>query len=174
MNHTDLKQAILEGIPAKLPARKFRDPDISHAPNRKNILSLSEKKLAVKILKGTGTVLFVDDEDMILDVGTGLLKEMGYKVLVARGGKEAVEVYGKHKEEIDLVVLDMIMPDMGGGDAYDRMKEINPNIKVLLSSGYSIDGKAAEILERGCNGFIQKPFGLEELSQSIMETLNKK
>ena len=145
-----------------------------YLPASEKEVTKAKKKLAEEILKGTGTVLLVDDEDMILDVGTDLLKEMGYKVLVARGGKEAVEVYGKHKEEIDLVVLDMIMPDMGGGDAYDRMKEINPNIKVLLSSGYSIDGKAAEILERGCNGFIQKPFGLEELSQSIMETLNKK
>ena len=145
-----------------------------YLPASEREVTKAEKKLAEEIVKGTGTVLLVDDEEVIIDVGTGLLKEMGYKVLVARGGKEAVEVYGKHKEEIDLVVLDMIMPDMGGGEAYDRMKEINPNIKVLLASGYSINGMAAEIMERGCDGFIQKPYDLEELSHSIMDTLNKK
>ncbi len=68
----------------------------------------------------------------------------------------------------------MIMPVIGGGEAYDRMKEINPNIKVLLSSGYSINGQATEILERGCNGFIQKPFTMKELSKKIREILDKK
>jgi CheY-like chemotaxis protein len=72
-----------------------------------------------------------------------------------------------------MVILDMIMPGVGGGKAYDRMKEINPNIKVLLSSGYSIDGQATEILERGCDGFIQKPFNMKELSRSIKEILDK-
>jgi nitrogen-specific signal transduction histidine kinase/CheY-like chemotaxis protein len=131
-----------------------------------------EKMPAEVILKGTGTVLLVDDEDMILDVGQKILKAMGYKVLLARGGKEAVEVYGKHKEEIDLVVLDMIMPDMSGGEVYDVMKESNSNVKVLLSSGYSIDGQASEILDRGCNGFIQKPFSMNDLSGKIREILD--
>jgi len=103
-----------------------------------------------------------------------MLKEMGYKVLSARSGKKAVEVYAKHKDQIDLVILDMIMPDMGGGEAYDRMKDDNPGIKVLLSSGYSIDGQASEILERGCDGFIQKPFNIKELSGKIREVLEKK
>jgi CheY-like chemotaxis protein len=68
----------------------------------------------------------------------------------------------------------MVMPNMGGGDAYDRMKEINPDIKALLSSGFSIDGEASEILERGCNGFIQKPFTMKGLSGKIMDILQKK
>jgi CheY-like chemotaxis protein len=67
----------------------------------------------------------------------------------------------------------MIMPGIGGGEAYDRMKEINPDIKVLLSSGYSIDGQATEIMERGCNGFIQKPFNLKELSQELRKILDQ-
>jgi len=66
------------------------------------------------------------------------------------------------------------MPDMGGGETYDRIKEINPEVKVLLSSGYSIDGEATEILKRGCQGFIQKPFGMEELSMKIREILDGK
>jgi len=122
---------------------------------------------------GKETILLVDDEEMILDVGQALLKALGYKVLIAGSGKEALEIYKKNKEKIDLVILDMIMPVTGGGETYDRMKEINPDIKVLLSSGYSIDGQATEILKRGCDGFIQKPFTMKELSQSIREVLEK-
>ena len=101
-------------------------------------------------------------------------KELGYKTLIARGGKEAVEIYENNKERIDIVVLDMIMPDMSGSDTYDRMKEIDPHIKVLLASGYSINGQATEILDRGCNGFIQKPFKVRELSQKLREILDNK
>jgi DNA-binding NarL/FixJ family response regulator len=70
-----------------------------------------------------------------------------------------------------MVILDMVMPQMAGGEAYDRLKEINPNARVLLSSGYSIDGQAKEILRRGCAGFIQKPFGMEELGGKTREIL---
>ena len=116
-------------------------------------------------MNGTETVLLVDDEDMIINVGEQMLRTLGYKILLARSGKKAIEVYKKNRRKIDMVILDMIMPGIGGGEAYDTIKEINPNIKVLLSSGYSIDGQAEEILERGCNGFIQKPFNMKELSQ---------
>lgn len=145
-----------------------------YLPASEKEVRIEEKKLADEVLKGTETVLLVDDEDSVLDVGKEMLKEMGYKVLSARSGKKAVEVYAKHKDQIDLVILDMIMPDMGGGEAYDRMKDDNPGIKVLLSSGYSIDGQASEILERGCDGFIQKPFSMKELSGKIREVLEKK
>lgn len=133
-----------------------------------------EKELSEDILKGAETILLVDDEKMILDVGKELLKKLGYKVLVAKGGKAAVELYESNNEEIDMVILDMIMPHMGGGDTYDLMKTINPNIKILLSSGYSIDGQATEIMKRGCNGFIQKPFDMKGLSQKIREIFDKK
>jgi len=126
------------------------------------------------VLKGAETLLLVDDEDMIIDACEQLLEEMGYKVLIAKGGKDAIKVYKKNKDEIDMVILDMIMPDMGGGETYDKLKEINPKIKVLLASGYSIDGQASEILGRGCNGFIQKPFQMENLSHKIKEVLEKK
>ena len=119
------------------------------------------------IIKGTGTILLVDDEEMVLEVGERFLKVMGYQVLTAREGREAIEIYKKHRETIDLVLLDIIMPNMKGGEVFDRLKEINPDIKVLLSSGYSIDGEASHILERGCRGFIQKPFNMSQLSQSI-------
>ena len=109
---------------------------------------------------------------MILKVGETTLKTLGYGVMTARSGEEALEVYEKNRDAIDMVILDMIMPVMKGGEVYDRLKEIAPDIKVLLSSGYSIDGHAAEILERGCDGFIQKPFNLGKLSQKIREVLD--
>ncbi len=126
-----------------------------------------------QIIKGSETVLLVDDEPMVLEVGTNMLKKLGYTVLEAKGGSEAVKVYKANKDKIDLVILDMIMPDRGGGETYDQMKEIDPTATVLLSSGYSIDGQATEILERGCNGFIQKPFTIKELSGRIREILEK-
>ncbi|NVL91040.1 MAG: PAS domain S-box protein [Desulfobacterales bacterium] len=144
-------------------------------------LPASEKKVIIKkedlsgeALKGTETVLFVDDEDIIIDVAVKMLVAMGYRVLLARNGKEAIEVYKNSKDNIDMVILDMVMPDISGGEVYDLMKEINPDVKVLLSSGYSIDGRATEILERGCDAFIQKPFNIKELSKKIREILEKK
>ena len=134
---------------------------------------VEEKGISDETLKGTETVLLVDDEDRIVDIGEKILKIMGYKVLVGRSGKEAIDLYKKNQAGIDIVVLDMIMPEMGGGEAYDRLKEINPHVRVLLSSGYSINGEATEILERGCNGFVQKPFSMKELSRRIREILDK-
>ena len=125
-------------------------------------------------VEGSETILVVDDEPMILEVAVEVLRELGYTVFEAQGGRQAVELYNKERAAIDLVILDMIMPDMAGGEAYDKIKEINPEVKVLLSSGYSIDGEATEILERGCHGFIQKPFSMEELSTKIREILDGK
>ena len=126
------------------------------------------------LTKGTGTILLVDDEHMVLGVSVKMLEKLGYAVLEAKGGKEAIDIYEAHKNEIDLVILDMIMPGMGGGETYDRMKEINPDVRVLLSSGYSIDGEATEILKRGCHGFIQKPFKMEELLGKVTQTMGER
>ena len=128
-------------------------------------------RTADEITRTTGTVLLVDDEDIILEVEKELLETLGYEVLTARDGKEAVEVYKKKWDKIDLVLMDMVMPNMNGGEAYDRMKEINPRVKALLSSGYSIEGEAKEILARGCDGFIQKPCTIKDLFKKIEEIL---
>ncbi len=124
------------------------------------------------ILPGAETVLLVDDEQMILGVGHRMLEKMGYTVITAASGIEALEVFKTRKDDIDVVVLDMIMPDLSGSDTFDQLRQLDPQVKVLLSSGYSIDGKAAEILKRGCRGFIQKPFGLQQLSQKIRSALD--
>ena len=135
---------------------------------------IEEKKPVGDTLRGTETVLLVDDEDMIIEVAKEVLEHLGYKVLIAGNGKEAIETYEKNKEQIAIVLLDMIMPNMSGSDTYDRMKGINPKIKVLLSSGYSMNGTATEIMDRGCSGFIQKPFKMKELSQKLREILDEK
>jgi len=126
-----------------------------------------------RIIKGDETVLLVDDEEVVIDVGVQLLKKLGYNVLEAGSGKEAIRVFSEKSDKVDIVILDMIMPDIGGGEVYDRIKEIDPKVRVLLSSGYSIDGQATDILERGCNGFVQKPFNMKVMSTKIREILNK-
>ncbi|MEW5948143.1 MAG: PAS domain-containing protein [Thermodesulfobacteriota bacterium] len=144
-----------------------------YLPASEKEIETEENKPGDDILRGTETVLLIDDEDMVLGVGQKILRAMGYKVLLAASGKEAVEAYKKHKDKVNLVILDMIMPDMGGSEVYEIMKEINPAVRVLLSSGYSITGQAAGILERGCDGFIQKPFDIKTLSHKIREILEK-
>ena len=125
-----------------------------------------------QIHKGDDTVLLVDDEEMIIDIGTELLRLMGYHVLTAENGTQALQLYKEKSDEIALVVLDMVMPDMTGGECFDKLRDLNPTVKVLLSSGYSIDGQAGKILDRGCNGFIQKPFKIEQFSKKIREILD--
>jgi PAS domain S-box-containing protein len=123
---------------------------------------------------GHETVLLVDDEEMIIDVGSRMLEKLGYETLTASNGSEAIEIYQSRAEDISLVILDMVMPKISGGETFDRLKELNPLIKVILCSGYSIDGQASEILKRGCNAFIQKPFNLKTLSYHIRAVLNNR
>ena len=133
-----------------------------------------EKTAGTDPLKGSETLLLVDDEDIIIEVVRQPLEKLGYKILTAESGKRAIEIYEKNKEKIGIVILDMIMPGMGGAEVYEKMKEMHPGVKVLLSSGYSINGQATDILARGCNGFIQKPFKMKELSQKLREILDKR
>jgi PAS domain S-box-containing protein len=131
-----------------------------------------DNKPPEQVTSGNETILLVDDERIILEVGKELLEAMGYEVLTANNGKQAVEIYQDNKKNIDLLILDVIMPEMNGSEVYDKMKQINPDIKVLLSSGYSLEGQATEILERGCEGFIQKPFHIGQLSKSVRKVLH--
>jgi len=126
-----------------------------------------------KISAGSETVLLIDDEAMIIDVSVQMLKKMGYEVLTAQNGREAIDTFKRNSDKVAIAIVDLIMPSMGGGEVYERLKEIDPNVKVLLSSGYSIDGQAAEIINRGCDGFIQKPFKLNELSYKLREIISK-
>ena len=141
-------------------------------------LPVSERKIpqVVKgdatIKFGRGTILVVDDEEMVLEIGTEMIGKMGYQTLSARNGDEAISLYRKSPDNIDLVVLDLIMPGASGSDTFDMLRQINAGVKVLLASGYSIDSQAISLMDRGCNGFIQKPYNLEDLSRKIDEILN--
>jgi PAS domain S-box-containing protein len=128
---------------------------------------------AAELIRGNGTLLVVDDEALVLDVAANMLEKLGYTALKAQNGNDAVNIFKAHKDEIKMVVLDIIMPNMGGSDVYDKIKMINPDVKVMLSSGYSVDGQAIELLERGCDGFLQKPFTMEELSGKVEQILNR-
>ncbi|OGP63677.1 MAG: hypothetical protein A2V65_08155 [Deltaproteobacteria bacterium RBG_13_49_15] len=133
---------------------------------------VSEKRVENDIFKGNETILLIDDEEMILEVGAQLLEKIGYRVFKVNSGAKALALYQAKRKQIDLVILDLIMPEMSGGETFDGLKKIDPEAKVLLSSGYSIDGLAQSILDRGCNGFIQKPFSITALSKKIRVLLD--
>ena len=145
----------------------------NHGTTFNIFLRISENEIHQEIVtdgamvKGSGTILLVDDEDMIMSVNQALLEKLGYHVIAANSGEEAIEVVLRMGSGIDLVILDMIMPGMDGGKTFDRIREIHPQMPVLLYSGYAVDGQSSEILRRGCNGFIQKPFNIKTLSQKI-------
>jgi two-component system cell cycle sensor histidine kinase/response regulator CckA len=130
--------------------------------------------LPEEIVMGKETVLLVDDEHMVIEGCREVLTKLGYHVSIARNGKHALEIYKENQDKIDIAIIDMIMPELSGGETYDRLKKMNPDINVLLCSGHSINGQATQILERGCNGFIQKPFNIEVLSIKLREILDKK
>jgi len=140
-------------------------------------LPASKKKLVEKeadvpdIVRGNGTVLVVDDEQFLREGIGAMVERLGYSVVLARSGQDAVDVYRSSAHQLDLVIMDMIMPGMGGGEAFDALKAINPEVRVILSSGYSMDGRVTDILDRGARAFLQKPFRLNDLSRKIREVL---
>ena len=122
---------------------------------------------------GIETVLIADDEEIVIGVGRQMLERLGYSVLTAKNGLEAVDIYRDNQNKIGLVILDLIMPGLEAGDTYDKLRALNPAVKVLLSSGYSLDAKAKGILKRGCSGFIQKPFNMKILKEKIEEIVSQ-
>ncbi|MGD9332722.1 MAG: PAS domain-containing protein [Desulfobacterales bacterium] len=133
----------------------------------------SEETVASGLLKGEETILLVDDETMILDVGQAMLTKLGYRVRAANGGPEAIAMIEQMGDDLDLVILDLIMPGMDGGKVFDAIQQLRPQLPVLLSSGYAINGQAETIMRRGCQGFIQKPFNITTLSEHVRKTLDK-
>ncbi len=133
---------------------------------------VEDKTSAEEIVEGEGTILLVDDEEMILNVAEEMVKALGYEAMTAKGAFAAIDAYSKNHENISMIILDLIMPGMGGGEVFDKFRQINPDAKILLASGYSINGEASSIMNRGCKGFIQKPFNIQELSKKINEVLN--
>lgn len=121
---------------------------------------------------GNETILLVDDEKVITDVTAAMLTALGYRVLTASDGEEAVAVYSEQGHTIDLVIMDVVMPGMGGGEAIDLIRAINPSVKVILCSGYSMDGAVKAIMDKGVQTFLKKPFNLAEFSVIIRKVLD--
>jgi CheY-like chemotaxis protein len=118
-------------------------------------------------------ILLVDDDEIVLETVAKMLHMLDCCVLEARNGQEAIEVFIKHREEVKLVILDMQMPIMNGESAYYELKKINPNVKVLLATGYAENNRVRSLLNQGIDGFIQKPFNLNELSEKIEQIIPK-
>ena len=116
-------------------------------------------------------ILFADDDKICLDVSALMLKKLGYIVLEARDGKEAIEVYENYQDKVDLVILDMKMPH-NGGHTFEELKKMNADLKIILTSGYTKELVISELEKQGCEGFLQKPFSAKALSQKIMDALN--
>jgi len=145
--------------------------DIYPPPSDKKIAT--EEAIRAKLLKGEESILLVDDEDINIEVMKEILEMLGYQVFAAGNGMEALRIYREQGETIDLVILDMIMPDISGGDVFDMLREMNSKVRVILSTGYSLKGQASDIMGRGCRAFIQKPFRIEELSQKVRQVLDE-
>jgi CheY-like chemotaxis protein len=126
-----------------------------------------------KNVPGQETVMWVDDHEIALDIWSQMLKKLGYTVLQARYGYEAIEVFEKNMDKVSLVILDMQMPGMDGCEVYDRLKMIQPNIKTLLVSGCIQESSIEQLSTRSFDGFIQKPFNVRELSEKIKMILGK-
>lgn len=124
--------------------------------------------------RGSETILLVDDQAEIINVGKNFLSRLGYKPITARNGLEAVEIFRMYQDEISLVILDMAMPKMGGTKTFDLIRQIRKNIKILVTMGQVVDGEMDGLLNRGCHGFIQKPFSMHEFSKAIRSILDKK
>ncbi len=121
---------------------------------------------------GTGTILLVDDEEFIRDLGRRILERSGYTVLTASGGKEALELYRREREKISLVILDVIMPEMGGKQCLEELLRIDPNARILIASGYSGEGPAKDALQGGAKRFVSKPFDMRQLLQTVRKVLD--
>ena len=130
------------------------------------------KEITEKIITGEGVILVIDDEELIRVTTKRMLQTSGYEVIVAENGEEGVECYRKNHDRISAVILDMSMPKKCGRDAYYEMKKIDPDVKVLLATGYRHDERAEEIIKSGVKGFIQKPYTVYELSEAIHNVMN--
>ncbi|MDA3917787.1 MAG: response regulator [Deltaproteobacteria bacterium] len=156
--------------------------DVWSSPNTGSsfsiILPLEEKPDSIdisteteKLVLGNESVLLVDDEQRVLTVGEEICRTLGYSVITVTSGKEALKIYKAKQESINLVILDMIMPEMNGLETFVELKKLNPDIKVLLSTGYSIDAKAQAMLKNGCKGYILKPYNVIDFSHKLREVL---
>ena len=132
-----------------------------------------ERKEEVTLKGGNETILLVDDEENIRKPGEEMLTEFGYEVITAADGEGALELYRKEYEKINLIILDLIMPGMGGSVCLQELMKINPLAKVIIASGYSINGSEKEVIEAKAKGFIRKPYNVREMLNLVREVLDR-
>lgn len=135
--------------------------------------TLSTRAAALSNWRGSGTVLLVDDEESIRNIGARMLKQLGFTVLTATDGQEALACYQQHHQEITLVVMDMTMPHMDGSEAFNALRQLNPRVRVVLASGYSTEDIQSRFNGKGLNGILQKPFTLDTLRETIRTVLEE-
>lgn len=116
-------------------------------------------------------ILYVDDDETVLEIGVKMLEILGCSVLEARNGLEAIQVFKKHREKVKLIILDMQMPIMDGESAYFELKKINPNVKVLVATGYTENSRVKLLLSQGLDGYIHKPYTIHQLSEKIVQLI---
>jgi len=144
-------------------------------PVRRNQVAMyEEQSMDEDMLQGSETILLVDDEGIIWDVVIEMLQTLGYTVLLAANGKDCVEIYESNQKEIDLILLDMVMPEMNGHDAFFALKELDPEVNVLLSSGYVEEEDARDVLEAGAAAFLRKPYRMVDLAKAIRDAVETK
>ena len=133
---------------------------------------VSESVRDEAFIPGAGAILLVDDEEGVRMVAGRMLEQLGYQPLLAPSGPQALEIYRQEGHRINLVILDMVMPGMGGVETYQKLNELDSGVKVLLSSGYCLDGESQQLMEAGARGFIQKPYRIATLSHRVAEILS--
>jgi len=159
--------ALLESVPNQGTVATLLLPPCAY--ESESVRLVAERRTPSDAAKAT--VLLVDDERMVRRSGQRLLEKLGYKVLLAEDGLAAVRTFAAKRDQISAVMLDLIMPVMDGAETLARLKEIDPGVPVLLSSGYSREEQADELIKKGANGFIQKPFDLATLRSRMAELL---
>ena len=124
-------------------------------------------------MKNKRTALIVDDEDIVLEIEEFMFQKIGFEILIAKNSAQACQLYENEKDHIDLVVLDMIMPGENGANTYKQLKEINPNVKVIVTSGMGKDNTVEEVTKDWPNSFLPKPFKFDEFTKSVDTILSK-
>jgi DNA-binding NtrC family response regulator len=132
----------------------------------------AKRKEEEDLPRGSETILLVDDEDFLRELGKEMLERFGYTVLIADRGESAVEIYREKRERISLVILDLMMPGMGGKKCLEELLRMNPLVNVVIASGYSINEPMREALDEGAKGFIRKPYELRQMLKTVREVLD--
>jgi CheY-like chemotaxis protein len=158
----------VDSVPGKGTTFTILFPPSQELPEKED-----ERREPILEMAGSGTILLVDDEDIVRDPAGRLLAKLGLSVLTAANGREALEVFQAHKDEIVCVILDLTMPEMSGGEAFRELRRMKSDVKVILSSGYGETESMRSFPGRGPDGFIQKPYQLKQLVSKLREVLGE-